>query len=88
MNRDDESWTSPSDLADYAYCPRSHFYRHHPPPAGPSAASGARRRAGRDYHRRTLAAERRRADRGGAYWAGVAVGVVLAVGGILWVLRP
>ncbi len=88
MPPSDERWSSPSDLADYAYCPRSHFYRHHPPPVGPSAASGARRRAGRVYHRRTLAAERRRADRAGAYWAGVAVGVVLVVAGVLWVLRP
>jgi CRISPR/Cas system-associated exonuclease Cas4 (RecB family) len=83
----DPPWTSPSELADYAYCPRSHWYRAHPPARGPSSASAARSRAGVRYHRRVLTAERRRAERGAAYWAGVVLGVVLVVLGAVWILR-
>jgi CRISPR/Cas system-associated exonuclease Cas4 (RecB family) len=80
----DGDWTSPSDLADYAYCPRSHWYRHHPPARGPARAALKRIRTGLRYHHRTLAAERRRAERGAAYWVGVLAGVGLVVGGTVW----
>lgn len=86
MARDD-GWTSPSELADYAYCPRSHWYGQHPPNAGSSAAASDRSDAGVRYHRRVLTAERRRAERGGAYWAGVVLGAGLVALGVLWVLR-
>lgn len=75
-------FTTPSDLAEYAYCPRAHYYRHHPPPEGRTAESTAGSRAGERYHRRVLSAERRRAERGKAYWAGALVGVALLAGGI------
>jgi hypothetical protein len=84
----DGSWTSPSDLADYAYCPRSHWYRHHPPAAGPSATSGVRSRAGARYHARVLSAERRHAEHRGAYWVGILVGVALFAAGFVWLFRP
>ncbi len=80
-------WTSPSDLADYAYCPRSHWYRHHPPASGPSAYSVARGRSGTRYHSRRLSAERHRAERGAAYWAGVIVGVSLVALGVAWIFH-
>jgi len=83
----DASWTSPSDLADYAYCPRSHWYRHHPPPDGPSRASQSRARNGVRYHHRVLTAERHRADRGGVYWAVLLAGILLLVGGAWWLFR-
>ncbi|MGD0250796.1 MAG: hypothetical protein ABSB97_07945 [Thermoplasmata archaeon] len=83
----DALWTSPSELADYAYCPRSHWYRRHSPSSGPSASSTERSRAGVRYHRRVLTAERRRAERGAAYWAGILLGVVLVAVGVLWFLR-
>ena len=82
------SWASASDLADYAFCPRSHFYHEHPPAEGPSAVSRERALAGRRFHERTLTAERRRADHPGAYWAALAVGIVLLIGGAWWILHP
>jgi CRISPR/Cas system-associated exonuclease Cas4 (RecB family) len=80
-------WTSPSELADYAYCPRSHWYRGHPPSRGPSVLSTERSRAGVRYHRRVLTAERRRAERGTVYWAGILAGVALVVVGAVWFFR-
>lgn len=84
----DDGWTSPSDLADYAYCPRSHFYRHHPPAQGPTRASQRSALGGVRYHERVLRAERHRAERAGAYWGVLLAGVALAVGGLWWILRP
>jgi hypothetical protein len=83
----DGGWTSPSELADYAYCPRSCWYRRHPPAGGASVASADRRRAGERYHRVVLGAERRRAERGPAYWAAAVLGLGLIVVGLvgLWV---
>ena len=83
----DGGWTSPSDLADYAYCPRSHWYRHHPPVRGPTRASLERVRTGVLYHQRTLTAELRRAEWGVAYWVAVLTGVVLTVGGTVWLFH-
>jgi CRISPR/Cas system-associated exonuclease Cas4 (RecB family) len=84
----DDGWTSPSDLADYVYCPRSHWYRHHPPPGGPSRASQQSALAGVRYHRRALLAEQHRDERGGAYWTVLLVGLALVAGGVWWVLHP
>ena len=78
--------TSPSDLADYAYCPRSHYYRHHSPEGGPSKEGLRRSAGGERYHSHTLHATRRRAEHGAAYGWLIAVGVLLAVGGVLWLL--
>jgi hypothetical protein len=81
-------WTSASDLADYAYCPRSHYYHDHPPPEGPTPDGQRRAERGRRYHAASLGAERARAEHGGAYWAALAVGVLLVLGGVAWILRP
>ena len=83
----DESWTTPSDLADYAYCPRSHWYRHHPPERRPSVASQESALHGVRYHGRVLTGERHRAERGAAYWAVLLVGAVLVVGGAWWIFH-
>jgi len=88
MARSDEAWTSPSDLADYVYCPRSHWYRYHPPRGGPSRASQRSATGGVRYHDRVLTAERRRAERGGAYWSVLLVGFALAAAGVWWIFRP
>jgi CRISPR/Cas system-associated exonuclease Cas4 (RecB family) len=84
---DDGDWTSPSDLADYAYCPRSHWYRHHPPPRGPSSSSVSRSALGEAYHARTLSAELRRDEHRSAYWVAVLIGVLLAALGVLWLFH-
>lgn len=80
-------WTSPSDLAEYAYCPRSHWYHHHPPSKGSTSHSSERRRAGERYHRSVLTAERHRAERGARYWLGVLTGVALVALGVAWLVR-
>jgi CRISPR/Cas system-associated exonuclease Cas4 (RecB family) len=84
----DGGWVSASDLADYAYCPRAHWYQGHPPPDGPAPAARERSESGRRYHADVLGAERRREERGGAYWVALLVGVVLVLGGIAWIFRP
>jgi len=84
----DDGWVSASDLADYAYCPRSHWYRHHPPRGGPSRSSERSAADGVRYHHRVLTAERHRAERGAAYWAVLLVGVLLLLGGAWWLFRP
>ena len=83
MARDD-AWTSPSDLADYAYCPRAHWYHHHPPSGGPRRSSQERSRFGTRYHRRVLRAEERRERHGGAYWIAFLLGIALLLAGLLW----
>jgi len=85
---EDEGWVSASDLADYVYCPRSHWYRHHPPAGGPSGSSQRSAAGGRRYHDRVLTAERHRAERGGAYWAVLLLGLAIAAAGVWWVFRP
>ncbi|HLM92042.1 MAG TPA: hypothetical protein VK424_08385 [Thermoplasmata archaeon] len=78
--------TSPSDLADYAYCPRSHWYRHHPPAGGPSEDGRRRSSTGERYHRETLRGTRVRAEFGAAYTGLIAAGILLAAVGIVWLL--
>jgi CRISPR/Cas system-associated exonuclease Cas4 (RecB family) len=87
MDRD-AGWTSPSDLADFAYCPRSHWYRNHPPPEGPTRSSQLSALVGERYHERILTGELHHEQRGGAYLALLLVGVALAVGGVWWILHP
>jgi hypothetical protein len=82
---DSTSWVSASDVADYAYCPRAHWYHDHPPRGGATSEARARADAGVRYHRRELSAERRRAEHGGAYWAALALGVALVLGGGAWI---
>ncbi|MGI0071641.1 MAG: hypothetical protein ACRECT_06200 [Thermoplasmata archaeon] len=82
------SWVSASDLADYAYCPRAHWYHEHPPAGGPSAVAQRRAAAGTRYHQYALGAERRRAEHGGAYWVALILGLFLVVGGLAWIFHP
>ncbi len=83
----DDGWTSPSDLAEYAYCPRSHWYRHHPPSEGPSPGASVRSRRGIRYHQRALSAEQRRAEHGVAYAVTLAIGVAVVAVGLVWIFH-
>lgn len=80
-------WTTPSELAEYAFCPRAHWYRNHPPAGGPSGDGVRRAEAGERYHARTLRATRLHAERGASYWLLVVVGTLVALGGLVWLLR-
>jgi hypothetical protein len=84
-HRAEGRWVSASDLADFAYCPRSHYYRHHAPWAGPSPESVRSGEHGSRFHHRELTAVRSREDQA-VHWAMVAAGsaVVLAVLVIGW----
>ena len=65
-------WTTPSDLAEYTFCPRAHYYRRQQEePRTPAAA------AGESYHRRRLSAERWRDEHPALLWLALAVGLVL-----------
>jgi hypothetical protein len=85
---DSRRWASASDLADYAYCPRSHWYHDHPPEGGPSRATRDRSEAGQRFHAHELSGERRRAEHGGAYWGALALGLLLALGALVWIFHP
>jgi len=81
--RSEERWTTPSELAEYAYCPRAHYYRQTYGSAPPSRRSVA----GERYHARTLGGELRRSAHGSAYWALVGIGALLVLGALavfLW----
>lgn len=80
-----DPWVSASDLAEYAYCPRSYWYSTHPeetpgrPSVNPRAVEGIR------YHRRALGAEGRREGHGGLYVGLLVVGLaIVLVGLVVW----
>ena len=83
-----DPWVSASDLADYAFCPRAHYYHEHPPDGTPDSVAKRRARVGRRYHAAVLGAERSRAEHARAYWAALLLGIGVAAGGMLWILRP
>jgi hypothetical protein len=83
---EDDPWVSATDLADYEFCPRSHWYHDHPPSGGPTREARVRSEAGSRYHERVLGAERRRDEHGGADWVALALGVLLTAGGMVWIL--
>ena len=77
-------WTTPSELAEYVYCPRAHYYRrtYGSSPPNPDSVAGER------YHARALGGEFARAGHGTIYWAVVAAGALLAFGGTIGLLWP
>jgi hypothetical protein len=62
---------SVSEIAGYAYCPRSWWYDTHPPAEGRTAESARQTRDGVRYHARVLSTDRRR-----VFWARVGCVVV------------
>ncbi len=77
------SFSSPSDLAEYAYCPRAREYRRTlgAPPLSAPAVEGA------VFHARELRAIRRRHDRVGLYAAAAVAGAALLALGAWGLLR-
>ncbi len=70
-------WVSASDLAEYAYCPRSYWYSTHPQTVGGNVAPHPRARQGVRHHQRTLSAERSHQEHVGLYVALLLVGLAL-----------
>ena len=69
---DSRGWTTPSELAEYTFCPRAQFYRRSSDPPSSDAAI-----AGEEYHRRHLSSERWRDEHSRVAWLAVAVGFAL-----------
>jgi hypothetical protein len=76
------TWTTPSDLAEYAFCPRAHYYRktREAPPTRSAEAGTA-------YHRRRLGSERWRAEHPGAAWIALLAGAALVAAALATLLR-
>lgn len=76
------TWTTPSSLAEYVYCPRAHYYRLHAEAPPTREAS-----AGEEFHRRQLSSERWRDEHRRLPWVAVVLGVgLLVVAGLVWIL--
>ncbi|MCI4331552.1 MAG: hypothetical protein L3K19_06875 [Thermoplasmata archaeon] len=75
----DAGWCTASDLAEYAYCPRAHFYRHHPPPGGIDPESARSQHVGTRYHARRSMAMETREQHAGRWIAALALAI-----GLLW----
>ncbi|MHB1435472.1 MAG: hypothetical protein ACYCPN_01610 [Thermoplasmata archaeon] len=78
-------YASASDLAEYAYCERAHYYRSIGAPVAPG--SSARARAGQRHHARRLGAEARRESRGALYVGLLLLGLAALIGGAGWIFR-
>jgi hypothetical protein len=56
-DRRDTRWASASEMAEFAFCPRAHYYSQHPPEEGPTPESVVARSDGIRFHGRTMAAD-------------------------------
>ncbi len=74
-----------AELAEWAYCPRAHYYHQHGAPRSPSGEAWARR--GRWQHERTLAGWARE-TRPFPWWAVAAVGLAAIAIGVVWGISP
>ncbi|MCI4320081.1 MAG: hypothetical protein L3K23_08135 [Thermoplasmata archaeon] len=72
-------WLSASEVGDYAYCPRSFWYRRHPPAGGPSAASRRSSAAGERFHAAYLSSEQLRSHHRGTWRTVLVIAVVVAL---------
>jgi CRISPR/Cas system-associated exonuclease Cas4 (RecB family) len=77
------TWVSATDLAEYAYCPRAHYYRHHPPPGGADPESQRRSAAGELFHARSARQVGRSERLGVVGYALLAAGAILLIGLLL-----
>jgi hypothetical protein len=77
-------YVSAGELADYAFCPRSHYYARHPDGRSVAADSLARERAGTRYHARTIGSDRRWGNASALPWiAALLIGAALLAAVIL-----
>jgi CRISPR/Cas system-associated exonuclease Cas4 (RecB family) len=78
----DPSWTTPSELAEYAFCPRAYHYRQ---TEGPRSTFETDR--GTAFHERELGRERWRDEHRLAPWIALLVGVALLAAAVLGFVR-
>ena len=79
MALEGSDWVSASELGDYVFCPRSHWYSRHEPDRPVPRSSQRREAAGRAFHDDALGGVRRRSERRGAYVALLLLAVLLCV---------
>lgn len=79
-------WVTASELADYAYCPRSWWYGQTLGPDGRTPEAARLVAAGEVHHQRVLSAESDRERFGSRYYAVVAAAALLILGGVAWLL--
>jgi CRISPR/Cas system-associated exonuclease Cas4 (RecB family) len=72
----DDDWVTAAELAEFAYCPRAHWYSVHRPDTPAPRSSARRQSAGEAYHAREGRAIVHRRARSGGYWA-LLLGAVL-----------
>jgi hypothetical protein len=72
-------WVTAAELAEFAYCPRAHWYSVHRPDVPAPRSSARRQSAGETYHAREGQALVQRRARSGGYWALVLVAVLLVL---------
>jgi hypothetical protein len=85
VDRPESGWLSASEVGDYAYCPRSFWYRRHPPAGGPSPASRRSSAQGERFHATYLSAEYARSLRRGTWRSVLMIAVAVAVACLLGV---
>ena len=77
-------YVSASELAEYAFCPRAHYYQQHPEGRATSAESSVRADAGVRYHTRVARSERSWSESSALPWVvATLVGAGLLLG-VLW----
>lgn len=77
-------WVSASDIGEYAYCPRAHWYSTHPEATRGAGRVDPRAGRGQRFHRRVLKGERRRAEHLSLYVGLLLLG--LATLTLAWIL--
>ncbi len=76
---DPDRWVSVGELADYAFCPRSHWYSRTRPGAPVPRGTARRVAAGDAFHTTHLTAVRDRSEHRGGYAAALLLGLLLAI---------
>lgn len=78
-------WVSASELAEYAYCPRAHFYRGRVPDSALSHSAVRSLDRGRAWHARELSVERH-ATGWGRLLLVLGALLLVTVGAVAWFL--
>jgi len=82
-----QGWTSASELAEFAFCPRAWYYSTHPPGFAPDRRAVDRSEGGRAFHTEALRTEQHRetggASAAGWMWLGIAATVLLLLAGLV-----
>jgi hypothetical protein len=79
---------SVTELSEYAFCPRAHYYRMHPDGTPPAPGSRAQELGGVEYHRRTLGRERAWSEASPWPWIAALLVGLAVLGVVVWSALP